>query len=183
MTFIQKTFISTIVLSLFGVSIYFFIIQPTIADIKNFNDRIQIERVSLENKYTSRRNIKNIIADVSEIKEQLTDIEDKMIIKSGEEVGFIRSLENIASLNNLVQKISLRPTDEQEINLATKYNITINLAGDYIDTLKYLRDMEASDFYIIIYGVNITSNKNNKTNAASSGNVKTNLYGYVYFSI
>ncbi|MCG2693924.1 hypothetical protein L6259_01415 [Candidatus Parcubacteria bacterium] len=183
MNLIQKTFITTIVLSLFGVSIYFFIIQPTITDIKGFNDRIQVERIALENKYTNRRNIKNIIADVSEVEGQLSNIENKMIIKSGDEVEFISSLEKIASLNNLVQKISLRKTDEQEANLATRYNITINLAGDYIDTLKYLKDVETSDFYIIIYAVNVTSNKDKKADAASSGTVKTNLYGYVYFSI
>lgn len=182
MTLLYRTLITTAVLFIFGVLIFAFIIHPTIVDIKAFNNRIRIERVALENKYTSRRNIKNIVADLKEITAKMSPLMQKMMVQKGQEVEFISKLESIAKKNNLVQKIQITPLAGSGKKMAQRNNVTITLSGDYINTLKYISDLEQSELYIIIYGIDVGSAKNNSSKTASSGTVKTNLQGYVYFS-
>ena len=145
MNLLQRTLITTAILLIFGFLIFMFIIHPTITDIKTFNNRIQIERVALENKYTSRRNIKNIVADLKEITTKISPLMQKMIVQKGKEVEFISKLEKIAKKNNLVQKIQITPLNGTGKEIAQRNNIAITLSGDYINTLKY--------FMIVINGI------------------------------
>ncbi|MFC1612575.1 hypothetical protein ACFL29_01865 [Patescibacteria group bacterium] len=182
MNLFQKTLITIATLLIFGAIIVIFVIYPAILDIQTFNDRIQLERVALENKYTGRRNIKNIVADLKQVSEQLVPLMEKMVIQEGQEVDFIGDIEEVAIKNNLVQKIKILPTEEKKQELASRRNINIALSGDYIDILKYLNDLEHSEHYIIIYAIHIGSGTNQVSAVASAGTVKANLEGYVYFS-
>ncbi len=187
MNTMQKTAIAIGLLVIFTAIIFIFIIQPAITDIKTFNDRIQMERVALENKYASRRNIKNIIADLKYASDGVAPLEEKIIVMKGQEVPFVSGLEKIAEKNNLAQKIKITPASGGDTGISAqvvKQNISITLSGDYIDVLKYINDLEKSAVYIIINGVNIGSG-GTETNSKviSAGNVKAYLEGYVYFSI
>ncbi len=187
MGMMQKTLITIALLAVFNGVIFIFIIQPTIIDIKAFNDRIQMERVALENKYASRRNIKNIIADLKYASNGITPLEEKIVVKKGQEVSFVSSLEKIAEKNNLAQKIKIVPAPDGNAktkNLAVEQNISIALSGNYIDVLRYMNDIEKSIVYIIINSIGITSGGGDMNdNAISTGNIKAYLEGYVYFSI
>lgn len=183
---IQKTIITTLILVGFSATIVFFIILPAVSDIKAFNDRIQLERVSVENKYASRRNIKNIIADLKYVVDGLVPLEKEMIVQKDGEVEFVGGLEAIANKNHLAQKIGITPAEQNpNEKIAAKQNISITLSGDYLDTLRYLSDLEKSKFYIIVANVNVSSAGENIAgqNVNSAGTVKTYLEGYVYFSI
>ena len=98
---------------------------------------------------------------------------------------FISGLEKLAKNNALVQKIqisSAMPGDKDR--LAQKKNISISLSGDYVNVVKYLEELEKSDYYVIINSLVISSGKSSATKTtAASAVVKTNLQGYVYFSI
>lgn len=184
MNTMQKTIIAILVLAVFSAVIFFFIIQPAIMDIKTFNERIQMERAALENKYDSRRNIKNIIADLKYASDGLLPLEQKMIVQKGGEVGFVSNLESIAKTNNLAQKIKITPVIGEKGNekmFAAKQNISIILSGDYLSILKYISELEKTDFYVILTSVNISSGDSGE--AAAPENIKVYLEGYVYFSI
>jgi len=180
----RKNIIAAAISLIACVLIYIFVIQPTVKDIKTYNNRIRSERVSLEDKYTSRRNVKNITADLKRIAEKLDPLFKKMVIQSDREAEFISGLEKIAKKNNLTQKIqisSVRQMDGEK--LAQKRDIAVVLSGNYIDTLKYLESLESSDLYIILDGVNISSAKIQAAKTViSSGTTKTTLRGYAYFS-
>jgi len=109
---------------------------------------------------------------------------EKIVIQKGKEVPLIKDLEKIAKKNNLVQQIKLtpQPTKNGE-KIAKKQKIIITLSGDYINTLKYLNELEKSKYYILVHGMNVTTGDNSSSKAVSSGTVKTILEGYVYFSI
>lgn len=193
MNTMQKTIIAIGLLIVFIGVIFIFIIQPTIIDIKTFNDRIQMERVALENKYASRRNIKNIIADLKYASDGIAPFEEKIIVKKGQEVSFVSGLEQIAGKNNLAQKIKITPAPLEASNISpltgpvpgvVKQNIFITLSGGYIDALKYINDLEKSPVYIIINSINIGSGGGEiNDKIISAGNVRAYLEGYVYFSI
>jgi len=181
---IKKTILTILILIVAGALIVFFIITPSIHDINAFNDRIQIERVSIENKYTNRRNIKNVIADLKYVNDGIAMIENNFIINKDKIVDFVSNLESIANDSNMTQDIKITPQNIGKEKLVQKYPLHITLSGDYIDTLKYLNSIEKSNFYLTIESINITSPKNNNSKELlSAGNVKTNLDGYVYFSL
>lgn len=184
MRYIKKTILTILILLVMSILIIFFVITPSIYDINAFNDRIQIERISIENKYTNRRNIKNVIADLKYVNDGINDIKDTFIINKDQIVNFISKLENIANNNNVIQDIKITPQNIGKEKLAQKYPLHIILSGDYINILKYLNDIERSDIYLTIESIDINSPKNkNSIEVLSGGDVKTNLEGYVYFSI
>lgn len=185
MNILQKTIAAILILTLFSLVVFIFIIQPTIADIKTFNDLVQIERVSLENKYDNRRNIKNIMADLKYVADNIDAVSKKITVPQGREVEFISELELIAQKNNIIQKIKISPAPIPEggIKIAAKENMTIALSGGYIDILRYLSDLEKSDLYIIINSINIFSGGATADSVKTAGFVKANLEGYVYFSL
>ncbi|MFA5134059.1 MAG: hypothetical protein WC459_04620 [Patescibacteria group bacterium] len=182
MSILQKTLVTIAILAIASLFIFIFIIQPTIKDIGAFNDRIQIERVSLENKYTGRRNIKNIVADLKYVTDAILPLSERIIIQKGNEVGFISSIEKIAQKNDVVQKIKINPAGINN-KIAEKQNLSITLSGDFKKILNYINELEVSDLYIIINSVNISSGDGQSIKAAASGDVKAYLEGYVYFSI
>ena len=184
MNILQRTIVTMVSLVIISIAIFIFIIQPTIIDIKTFDDRIQMERVALENKYTSRRNIKNIIADLKYVTDNMDPIMNNIVIQKGKEVNFISDLEAIANKYNIVQKITINSAgvlDKDKI--AERRNMTIVLSGKYTDVLKYVTDLEQSSLYVMIYGIDISSGSNKPSQVASSGDVKANLQSYVYFAI
>lgn len=182
----QKTIITILMLAALNAIIIFFVILPAMSEIRAFNDRIQLERVAVENKYDSRRNIKNIIADLKYVSDGLALLEKEVIIQKDGEVEFVNNLEKIADKNNLAQKIRIAPAaQDQNEKIAAKQNISITLSGGHTDTLRYLSDLEKSKSYIIITSASISSAGENIAGkiANPAGTVKTNLEGYVYFSI
>jgi len=181
---IKKTILTILALVITSTVIILFVIIPSIKDMDAFNNRIRIERASIENKYTNRRNIKNVVADLKYVNDGIEIIEENLIIDKNDIVTFISRLEEIANNNNVVQDIKITPQNIGKEKIAQKYSLYITLSGDYINILKYINDIEKSNLYLTINNINISFAKNSgPKEILSQGNIKTNLEGYVYFSI
>ena len=106
---IKKTILTILALVITSTVIILFVIIPSIKDMDAFNNRIRIERASIENKYTNRRNIKNVVADLKYVNDGIEIIEENLIIDKNDIVTFISRLEEIANNNNVVQDIKITP--------------------------------------------------------------------------
>jgi Tfp pilus assembly protein PilO len=183
MNTLQKTIFAAATLFVASTLIVFFIAWPTVKKIQHYNDSIQEERAALENKYTNRRNIKNIIADLKYVDAGLEPIYKQILINKGEEVKFISALETIAAKTNVVQKLTLEKNGANFGDNLLRYSISIALSGNYIDTIKYINALETANYYININSVKFNSTKDkNAQSVDSNGSVKTILQGYVYFA-
>ena len=173
--------------------VIFFIISPTIHEIKKLNQYIYQEQKDLEIKYQTGKKNKEVRQNFSKIKPYLVQF-DNIYLVEDKKIEFFTSLEKIAQKHNLEFNIELLPLESSEKIVSLK----LELEGEYFDFLKYLIDLEKSDYYININEIlinDITSKtqtedfsapyfNNNpqkeKIEKGGFGKIKATLFGKVY---
>lgn len=142
-----------------------FIIYPSFKEIKEMSNEIYKQKEQLEKLYLAGQFLKPTQKQYEKIKPQTSELSKMFIIKN-QELEIISALENIASKNNLKQKIDLEEPKENpatgklENNPIRKYQpltLNIQITGNYINFLKYLIDLETLDYYINIKDFRIFS--------------------------
>lgn len=156
--------------------IIYFVILPTVQDIMRISNAVTLERVDLEKKYLRGQFLKNIIENFEKIKPQ----EDKLVsifIVRNEELKFITALEEIASQYDISQKLRLQPLDQissKKVFYSLPMGATIQ--GSYIETLKYLKDLEQLNYYINFSSIKISS----IGKLSGQDSISTTLDGHIY---
>lgn len=158
-----------------GLLIYF-IILPTIQDIKKISDAVYAERVDLEKKYMRGQLLKKTLEDFEKIKPEKEKLAS-IFINPGKELEFITALEKIAGRYNLKQNIQL-PTISEKIGEKTYYPLPLEVVinGDFIEILKYLKDLERLNYYFNIASINISLDEKN----SEKKSVNAILNGKIY---
>ncbi len=153
----QKIAVSIVVLiAVLFVGLYFFIFN-TIQDIKDLRNEIISEKIEVEKKINREKNLSNLSIKLKKIESQSNKIEN-IFLKKNNELEFIKTIENIASNNNVTQNINLLPgKDEKKVN---KTIINLRVEGSYEDILNYIKDLELLKQYINIINLNISAQDN-----------------------
>jgi Tfp pilus assembly protein PilO len=155
MTIKKKIAISiTIVIAAIGLIIYF-IILPTIKDIEAISEAVYAERVDLEKKYLRGQLLKKTVENFQKIEPE----KDKLVsifINEGEELKFITALERIAASHGLVQNLKLQ-TRREGSNNYYPLPLEITTKGRFIQTLRYLKDLERLNYYFNIFSLNLSN--------------------------
>ncbi|MFH0854518.1 MAG: type 4a pilus biogenesis protein PilO [bacterium] len=171
----KKTIILLSVIFIAISAITFFIIIPTIKNIKNISLKINSMRFEVEKKYDNRVSLRAAMKKFKLIQESAKNFLN-IYVKKNEELNLITTLENIAEKNKLSQKINLIYNEKQKKYLKNQTEIQIIIAGNYIDIIKYLRDLRIMPYYINFNSIAINKlSKNDKTpdnvaQASLSGN-------------
>lgn len=159
MTIKKKIAIYILGVSIITSLIIYFVILPTLRDIKKINEAVYAEKIDLEKKYLRGQLLKKTIEDFEKIKPEKDKLKS-LFITEGEELTFITALEKVAASHNLNQKLSLQPLKDNEEgnNLYYSLPLTITIQGKFIDTLKYLEDLEKLNYYFNILSITISTN-------------------------
>ena len=131
-------------LVIFGL--LYFIIIPTIADIKSMSGEIEEQRIDLEKKYIKGQSLKKLSDNLKSIELKL-DLLNQLFINKNRELEFITTLENRASLNRLNQKINLSSPQVDDNQDFHKADLQLLLTGKFTRLLKYLLDLESLGYY------------------------------------
>lgn len=160
MTIKKRITISTsIVVILTGLIIYF-IILPTMQDIKKISNDVYIERVDLEKKYLRGQLLKKTIEDFERIKPEEDKLNSVFIIE-GEELKFITALEKIAIFHSLKQDIRLQPNQDPGSGFYYTLPLEIMSRGEFVKILKYLQDLEKLNYYFNISSIVLSADNQN----------------------
>lgn len=152
----KKIIISIAIVLVFTALIIYFIILPTVNDIKQISNTIYAERVDLEKKYLRGQLLKTTIKEFEASKpsqEKLASV----FISEGKELEFITALEKIAGVWGLEQNLSLQPV-ETKSGFSYAQPLEIKIKGDFIKILKYLADLEKTKYYFNITSLSLDSN-------------------------
>ena len=125
----------------------YFVVVPTINDIKTMGKEIEEQRLDLEKKYIKGQSFRQLNENLKTIEPKL-DLLDQIFINKNRELEFVTTLENKANKNKISQKINLgepRATDNENFK---KINIQLATTGDFSGQLKYLLDLESLNYYI-----------------------------------
>ncbi len=153
LNFKQKMIINIIFFLIIVISVFYFVIMPTIKNIKTISGEIKTQKVDLEEKYLKGQNLKKLNESLRKIEPQI-NILDQIFISQNRELEFITTIEEVAHNNNVIQKINL---NEIQDNNSTYKETTLQLAiqGTFNNQLSYLKDLESLNYYINIESIKL----------------------------
>ena len=140
-------------LIIFGL--IYFIVIPTVKDIKAMGKSIEEQRVDLEKKYIKGNSLRRLTENLKEIEPKLSLL-DQIFINKNRELEFITTIENEANKSQVSQKINLsspKGTENQEFQ---KNNLQLFTKGGFNRQLRYLMNLESLSYYINIKSLELT---------------------------
>ncbi len=153
---LRKKIIITIVLLPSTIAgIIWFVVIPSINDIKNIKNEIEAQRIGLEIKYKKGQSLKKLSEDLRTVSPQISEL-DKIFIDEDNVLEFITAMEKIAGENRVSQNINLLSSKSSQQNGYKKTPLQITTEGEFIDQLNYLINLEALDYYININSLELT---------------------------
>jgi len=181
----KKIYLLIAIILIVIISISFFILIPTIKDIKNLNKGIDEQKLEIEKRYIQTHGSKRI-TNLNKIKTDVSKL-SSIFVKKDFELEFITTLERLAAENNLEQQIKLQPNNQKIAGLIKSIPIQISLKGDFLDVLKYLQGLEKLEYYINIDSIDLTTLFFKKEaagpNQAGVGQISVSISGETYWEI
>lgn len=155
---IKKKIIFIIIPMLIIMTVFFLIIKPTINSINDTRDRINAQKQELEQKIKQVTRLKQNQQKLKEVENKLSILDDFFIIPN-QEINFVTKLENIATKNNVTQKINLADTNPSQPNSQPQNKkflaINIEVNGNTENVFNYLTEIEQASFYFNITDLDI----------------------------
>lgn len=152
---VKRKIILSILIVLIGTSlISYFIILPTVNDIKAIKEAVYLERVDLEVKYLKGQLLNKALDDFEKTKTEKDKLTSVFIIK-GEELEFITSLEQIAENYNIAQELKLGQGESMGNKQYSTSRLSVNAQGPFNDLLKYLDEIRHLNYYYNIDEIDI----------------------------
>lgn len=148
----KKSIILVIALAATVLLIALGVFWPAVSYIKKTAKESYELRIFLEQKYEQSLRAHVSKKRLAEIKETMPDFYP-FLFKAGDELKLITYLENLALKHNLTQSISGSNLDMVNNN---RVSIALNLNGSYTNILKYLNDLEISDYFINVERLQVT---------------------------
>lgn len=147
---------------------------PTIRYIQNLNDDMSRLREYLEKKYENTRAIRSSKKMIDEMDSVVVSYPDYLFFK-GDELKLITLLENLATTNNITQKIDNSNLDSIK---GDTVNISLSLSGNYENILKYLSALEKEKYFFTVSTLRISSayTLQNNNQKATTMNLDLMLY-------
>lgn len=133
-----------------------FVVMPAINDISAMSNDIEARRIDLEEKYLRGQSLKKMMENLKNIDARIGNL-DQIFIEKSDILGFITSLEETASANNITQKINLSIEKDAKQNGYSKIPLQISVEGKFNNQFNYLLDIERSKYYINISSLEISS--------------------------
>lgn len=155
-----KILITFLTYSLIIFLIFYFIILPKVNFIRKNSQAISERRIFLEEQYIRTRNFKKNNEEMKLVDEDINKLDD-LFVDFNEDLQFIETLENLASNNNINQKISLGEIDGEEKNEFEKISLEISAEGSFLNIMKYLISLETLNYYINISSLDISKSQTN----------------------
>lgn len=154
-SFKRRILINLIFLLSIVMSIVYFIIIPTIDNIKETSQRINEQKLDLETRYLGGQRLKKLNEILKTIEPQI-NILDKIFISQNRELEFITTLEEVAYRNNITQKINLGEIQNSNNPTYKTMPIQLTAQGKFDDQINYLKDLESLNYYINIDSIKLS---------------------------
>jgi Tfp pilus assembly protein PilO len=140
----------------------------TILDILNLNQQIYQKRLELETKYQQGMSLKKTNLEVEQSKQRLEKI-NQIIINTEDTLSFINDIEKTAEANNIAHTIKL--PDFEKPKTPTPISIQITLNGSYVNTLRFIENLQNKPYYINIHNLSF-----NQQSATLITSIEANMY-------
>lgn len=141
------------VLVIFGL--IYFIVMPTMKDIKVMGQDIEWQKVDLEKKYIKGNSLRQLTENLKKIEPKLSLL-DQIFINKNRELEFITTIENEANQAQVNQKINLSSPNVTENQEFQKNSLQLFIRGNFNNQLRYLTNLESLSYYINVKSLEFT---------------------------
>jgi len=152
----KKIIASVVVCILFLFSIVYFIIVPSVKDIRNIGSEIEEQRIDLEKKYLRGQNLKKLAEKLAKVEGKIKAL-DQVFINQNRGLEFITTLERVAAENNVSQKINLLTVPSENEDFFKKTPLQLFTQGSFLKQLSYLMGLENLNYYVNINSFEISA--------------------------
>lgn len=159
------------------ILIVYYLIIPTINDIKKMGMEIEKQKIDLEEKYQKGQSIKKLAEDLKKIEPLVSQL-DNIYIDKANSLGLITDLEKIATENGVEQKINLVQTENNNNQYFQKIPIQLFVSGNFINQINYLEKIELLKYYINIQSLEISTAPQGSGNG---GSLNTLIFADTYW--
>ncbi len=151
--------INIVLLIVFIIFAIYFLLIPTIEDIKQL--RINIANTKIENNRAIEKgkNINNQADKLKTISDQIETL-NNVFIKQNRELEFITHIEGVASKNNVEQSFDLKNIPDYTQSTFITIPIIIKIKGGFSNVMDYLIDLETMSYHLNINDIQITKSSN-----------------------
>jgi len=178
----QKISNTSFLTLLFVLLIVYFVIFPSLDNIKDKKNEIIAEKIKIEKNKIYQLTSKNQENQLKNIETDLEKIE-QIYINRNKELEFITTLEGLAKTNNVEQKIDIlfaRETKKEEIS---EIPISLSATGNFENILSYLRNLNNLPFLINVDLINLEKISNEATigDNISESKISVGVSGVTYW--
>jgi Tfp pilus assembly protein PilO len=152
----QKIAIATLIALLSIGGVVFFVLRPTLAEIKNKRTTLLNLKIEEINNQEKSRNIDILNSKLATIEPQIKEL-DKIFVDKEGGLEFIVAMENIAKLHDIEQHLDLKPIDTVSADKFKKTPLEINASGEYKNVIAYLEAIESMDYHLNIEEITFSS--------------------------
>lgn len=128
--------------------------------IKSTSDIVIKERASIVEKQSRERNIVGLTKELEEIEPNIENF-DLVFINEENQLDFITAIENIATINEVFQKLEIVPPEKLSKDKYLKVPMTLTAQGELQSIYKYLKDLESFSYQLNIEKIDINSKGTN----------------------
>ena len=152
---------------------------------------IQPQVKDLRNGYLTHKDLKIIVANKDELKDQITGLENKVnkmkrklkgdmanLPEKKMEAYIIGELQNI-SWNHQIDLIGVKPVEGNEIQMFQEILFKVQLAGEYFDLYSWLIDLRNQLGFIVIKNLEINKFKQNDRDSTLSMKLTIASYKHI----
>lgn len=168
----------TVIIALVAVvvaCIAYFIILPTVAEIRRINDEILSQRTDLEAKYVKGQSLNKLSNNLKLIDPKLAAL-DEVFINQNRALEFITILEQISADNGVEQKINLMTDKGAQENDYKRVPLQLLATGDFQDLARYLSSLESLKYYINITNIDMIRKEDKESGTKVVMQIMSNTY-------
>lgn len=183
--FKKKTLYQALIFIIVNAAIIYFIILPTREKIFTLKNLVLSQRIENNNQSEIQARSSSVNDKVKKA-ESMLDKFNNIFINKNREIEFITKLEEVASNNNILQKINLGSIAPIKEIGYTKSLLEINSQGSFENLYRYLIELETLNYYYSINSFemsNITRLAQNNSNDPNQNSpiINLKLTGYTYW--
>jgi len=150
--------------------IIYFVIFPSISDIRNMKNEIEAQRIDLEIKYQKGQSLRKMAEKLKKAEEKISLL-DQIFVNENDSLNFVTAIENVAGRNGVNQKIDLLASAADNKGLFRTVPLQLISRGNFGSQLDYLVGLETMSYYINIKSLELSSESR-----SGEGDSSTNLF-------
>jgi len=171
----KRITLSVVGFFIFIFAVVYFVIFPSIRDIKNIKNEIESQRLELERRYVKGQSLRKMTEKLKRAEEKVYVL-DQVFIGPDAGLEFITALEGAAGKNGVNQKINLLSQAPVDNGFYKIVPLQLSSQGEISRQMSYLVSLETLNYYVNIKSLELSSGSRFAPTGEAESAANVNLF-------